>query len=72
MNDNKPTLLVFDRMQYLTTGLYTFVTSDRQMSFTFDNVMAAKVFVDKFYENRIAAIFAYYHDDRFRELKACE
>lgn len=59
MNDNKITLLVFDREQYLITGLYTFITSDRQMSFTFKDALEAKSFVDAYYRNKFAAIAAY-------------
>lgn len=66
MNDNKPTLLVYDREQYLTTGVTTWVTSDKQMSFTFSGHKEQESFINAFYRNRMAAMFAYLHMDRYR------
>lgn len=60
MNDNKRQLLVFDRMQYLITGVYTLVTSDKKMTFSFKCAEDQIRFIHAFYLNKTATIFAYY------------
>lgn len=52
-------MLVFDQQQFEATGVYTLTAPDKAESYTFKDAIAAKLFVDAYYRNLVAAIFAY-------------
>ena len=60
-------LLVFDQDQYEITGVYTLCTPNKQYSYTFEDALDAKNFVDYYTAAPFNAIFAYEAETHHRE-----
>jgi len=52
-------MLVFDQKHFEVTGVYTLIDPEDGVSFTFADALEAKEFIDAYYSNNLAAIFAY-------------
>lgn len=53
-------MLLFEQAHYEATGVYVLSTPKGDQAFCFDSAIDAKCFVDFYYKNPIAAIFAYH------------
>lgn len=52
-------MLVFEQAHHEATGVYCLSTPDGQNAFTFEEALDAKTFVDHYFRNPVAAMFAY-------------
>lgn len=62
-------MLVFDQEQFEITGVYTLYTPNKTKSYTFENVLEAKAFIDNYYHN-VERAERIYNNDKNKSYRA--